>query len=49
MLEAGKDGTTFSPHAQLSRLSRIEIHGLFIHRLPNVMNLAEVGKCKLIN
>ena len=48
-LEAGKDGTTSSPHAQLSRLLRIEIYGLLIHRLPSVMNLAEVGKCKFIN
>ncbi len=48
-LEAGRDGTASSVHAQQSRLSRIDILGLFIHRLPNTINLAEIGKCKFVN
>ena len=48
-MEAGQDATASSMHAQQSRLSRIEIHGLFIHRLSNAINLAEVGKCKFVN
>ena len=48
-LEAGKDETASSVHPQQSQHSRIEIHGLIVHRLSNSINLAEVGKCKFVN
>lgn len=48
-LEAGKDGTASSVQPQQSRLSRIEIHGLLVHRLSNARNLAEIGKRKFVN
>ena len=45
----GKDETASPAHAQQSRISRIEMHGLLVHRLANAINLAEVGKCKFVN
>ena len=43
------DGRASSGHAQQLRLSRNEMHGLFVHRLSNAINLVEVGKCKFVN